>query len=368
MIIGVALGIVIAVMRLSDNPILRWGRLAVHLVLPLGAAAGAARVRRQPRHPVERGSSSGCPSTGRSAGCSASTISTCAWAVSTPGTCWPDSPRRCSALALSEAAYMAEIVRAGIQSVDPGQTEAAQALGMTRGQVLRRIVLPQAMRVIVPPTGNETIAMLKDTSLVIFVPVTYELFYQLSAIGNRTFKIIPMYVAATLWYLALTSVLLVDSTSWSGISRAATDERRARSDCGTSPPSRLACRAGAVGDRRAGSRPTRRPRPAPSGPWYARRTCTSRSAGSRCCSGIDLDREARRGVLRARARPARASRRSCAASTTWRRSTPAGSGWTASSSATASAAASCTSCGTGRSPRSAGTSAWCSSGSTSSRT
>ncbi|HEX6873476.1 MAG TPA: amino acid ABC transporter permease, partial [Micromonosporaceae bacterium] len=113
------------------------------------------------------------------------------------------------ALGLSEAAYMAEIVRAGIQSVDPGQTEAAEALGMSRGQVLRRIVLPQAMRLIVPPTGNETIAMLKDTSLVAFVPVTSELFFQLKAIGSRTFQPFPMYVAATLWYLALTSVLLL---------------------------------------------------------------------------------------------------------------------------------------------------------------
>src|SRR5215475_10796855 len=84
------------------------------------------------------------------------------------------------ALGLSEAAYMAEIVRAGIQSIDIGQGEAASALGMTRGQVLRRIVLPQAMRVIVPPTGNETIAMIKDTSLVAFVPVTTELFFQLN--------------------------------------------------------------------------------------------------------------------------------------------------------------------------------------------
>jgi polar amino acid transport system permease protein len=112
-------------------------------------------------------------------------------------------------LALSEAAYMAEIVRAGIQSVDPGQTEAAQALGMTRGQILWRIVLPQAMRVIVPPTGNETIAMLKDTSLVIYVPVSIELFNQLDQVGHRTFQPFPMYVAACLWYLFLTSILLV---------------------------------------------------------------------------------------------------------------------------------------------------------------
>ncbi|HZD37359.1 MAG TPA: amino acid ABC transporter permease, partial [Actinomycetes bacterium] len=68
---------------------------------------------------------------------------------------------------------------------------------------------PQAMRVIVPPTGNETIAMLKDTSLVAFVPVTNELFFQLQAIGARTFRIFPMLVAACLWYLAMTSVLMV---------------------------------------------------------------------------------------------------------------------------------------------------------------
>jgi polar amino acid transport system permease protein len=113
------------------------------------------------------------------------------------------------ALALSEAAYMAEIVRAGIMSVDAGQTEAAQALGMTRGMTMRRVVLPQAMRVIVPPTGNETIAMLKDTSVVAFVPVTNELFFQLRAVGTRTFQVFPMLVAACLWYVAMTSVLMV---------------------------------------------------------------------------------------------------------------------------------------------------------------
>jgi polar amino acid transport system permease protein len=113
------------------------------------------------------------------------------------------------ALGLSEAAYMAEIVRAGIQSVDPGQAEAAEALGMSRGQVLRRIVLPQAMRLIIPPTGNETIAMLKDTSLVAYTPVAGELFFQLQAVGHRTFVVFPMLVAASLWYILLTSILLV---------------------------------------------------------------------------------------------------------------------------------------------------------------
>jgi polar amino acid transport system permease protein len=113
------------------------------------------------------------------------------------------------ALGLSEAAYMAEIVRAGIQSIDVGQSEAASALGMSRGQVLLRIVLPQAMRVIVPPTGNETIAMIKDTSLVAFVPVTGELFFQLQAIGARTFKVLPVLVAAVIWYLILCSVMMI---------------------------------------------------------------------------------------------------------------------------------------------------------------
>ena len=112
-------------------------------------------------------------------------------------------------LGLSEAAYMAEIARAGILSVDTGQNEAAAALGMSRGQAMRRIVLPQAMRVIVPPTGNETIAMVKDTSLLSAIPVITELFYQTSAIGNRTLLIMPAFVAVTAWYLIVGSVLMV---------------------------------------------------------------------------------------------------------------------------------------------------------------
>jgi len=113
------------------------------------------------------------------------------------------------ALGLSEAAYMAEIVRAGIQSIDPGQAEAASALGLSRGQALWRVVLPQAMRVIVPPTGNETIAMVKDTSLVAFTPVTFELFFQLQAISSRTFQVFPVLVAAVIWYLIICTVLMI---------------------------------------------------------------------------------------------------------------------------------------------------------------
>jgi len=113
------------------------------------------------------------------------------------------------ALGLSEAAYMAEIVRAGIQSVDSGQAEAATALGLSRAQVLRRVVLPQAMRVIVPPTGNEVIAMVKDTSLVAYVPVTFELYFQLNAVKARTFVVFPVLVAAVIWYLILCTVLMI---------------------------------------------------------------------------------------------------------------------------------------------------------------
>ncbi|MFJ1513831.1 amino acid ABC transporter permease [Cellulosimicrobium funkei] len=112
-------------------------------------------------------------------------------------------------LSLNEAAYLAEIVRAGLGSVDPGQTEAAKALGMKDGKILTRIVLPQAMRVIVPPTGNETISMLKTTSLVLAVPFTLDLQYSTNAIGNRLFLPIPLLMVAAIWYLLITSVLMV---------------------------------------------------------------------------------------------------------------------------------------------------------------
>ncbi len=109
-------------------------------------------------------------------------------------------------LGLNEAAYMAEIVRAGIISVEHGQTEAAQALGMTRLQVMRRVVLPQAMRVIIPPTGNETISMLKTTSLAVIATVG-ELFFVQQQISNFNYNIIELVIVASLWYLLMTSIL-----------------------------------------------------------------------------------------------------------------------------------------------------------------
>lgn len=111
-------------------------------------------------------------------------------------------------LGLHEAAYMAEIVRAGIASVDDGQTEAAHALGMTRRQTLRRIVLPQALRMIIPPTGNQAISMLKTTSLVFAIAVP-ELLTSIQGIYSRNFQQIPLLTVACIWYLVATSVLNV---------------------------------------------------------------------------------------------------------------------------------------------------------------
>jgi len=207
MIIGVALGVVIAMMRLSPNPILSgaawlytWFFRAVPriVLLILFGNLGILYASYGFGLPFDHqlGDLFGIDLNARLFSLDARTILT-GFMAGLLG------------LALSEAAYMAEIVRAGMKAVDPGQQEAAHALGMARGTTLRRIVLPQAMRVIVPPTGNETIAMLKDTSLLAFVPVTNELFFQLQAIGARTFQVFPMLVAACLWYLALTSVLMV---------------------------------------------------------------------------------------------------------------------------------------------------------------
>jgi polar amino acid transport system permease protein len=112
------------------------------------------------------------------------------------------------ALGLNEGAYMAEIVRAGVISVDEGQSDAARSLGMTRLQTMRRIVLPQAMRVIIPPTGNETISMLKTTALVSVIAVP-DLLYAAQEIYSVNFKTIPLLIVASIWYLVCTSVLYV---------------------------------------------------------------------------------------------------------------------------------------------------------------
>jgi polar amino acid transport system permease protein len=112
------------------------------------------------------------------------------------------------ALGLNEAAYMAEIVRAGILSVDEGQHEASAALGMSRTLLMRRIVLPQAMRVVVPPTGNETISMLKTSSLASMIAVE-ELLRKSEIVYNLNFKVIPLLMVASLWYIFLTTILTI---------------------------------------------------------------------------------------------------------------------------------------------------------------
>jgi polar amino acid transport system permease protein len=194
MAIGIALGIVLAVMRLSPNPLvsgaswvyiwffrgtpllvqlLFWYNLAaLYPKLGLGIPFGPQFV----------------------SGTANSFITPLAAAI--------------FGLGLNEGAYMAEIVRAGFLSVDEGQTDAAQSLGMTRLQTMRRVILPQAMRVIIPPTGNETISMLKNTSLVSVIAVT-ELLYSVQLIYAANYQTIPLLIVASLWYLIVTTVLTI---------------------------------------------------------------------------------------------------------------------------------------------------------------
>ena len=192
MLIGVIGGIVLAVMRLSANPIVSWSAWAyiwffrgtpvlVQLLFWAFAAALFPTI------------SLGIPFGPAFVHGSANSLITLFVAA-------------LLGLGLNEAAYMAEIVRAGIISVDPGQSEAAHALGMRGTQVMRRVVLPQAMRVIVPPTGNETISMLKTTSLVSLIAFP-ELLGTVQLIYGRTYQTVPMLIVASIWYLFFTSLL-----------------------------------------------------------------------------------------------------------------------------------------------------------------
>jgi len=208
MILGIGLGVILAVMRLSTNPVLRgvafvyiWFFRAIPryvLLVLLGTGIGFLYPTLDIGVPFGQqiADALGLDTSFTFYTLDYNVISTTIW-VGILG------------LGLSEAAYMAEIARAGILSVDKGQAEAAQALGMPPGKTMRRVVLPQAMRVIVPPTGNETIAMVKDTSLLIAVPVIVELFFQAYQFGSRSFKIMPGIVAATVWYLIICSILMV---------------------------------------------------------------------------------------------------------------------------------------------------------------
>ena len=194
MLIGVVLGIVLAVMRLSPNPIVS-GAAWLYIWFFRGTPVLVQVLFWYNLPAVMKSLSLGVPF-GPS------------WFHTDPKTVITQFGAALLGLGLNEAAYMAEIARAGIISVDEGQTEAAQALGMTRLLTMRRIVLPQAMRVIIPPTGNETISMLKTTSIVSVIGYA-ELTFTAQIIGSRTFQVIPLFLTISLWYLAMTSVLYV---------------------------------------------------------------------------------------------------------------------------------------------------------------
>ena len=194
MLIGVVLGVGLAVMRLSPNPIVS-GSAWVYIWFFRGTPVLVQVLFWFNLPAVMHSISLGVPF-GPS------------WFHTDPKTVITQFGAALLGLGLNEAAYMAEIARAGIISVDEGQTEAGQALGMTRLMLMRRIVLPQAMRVIIPPTGNETISMLKTTSIVSVIGYA-ELTFTAQIIGSRTFQVIPLFLTISIWYLAMTSVLYV---------------------------------------------------------------------------------------------------------------------------------------------------------------
>ncbi|MFC4506457.1 MULTISPECIES: amino acid ABC transporter permease [Streptomyces] len=189
MVLGVVLGVVLAVMRLSKNPVtstvawlyiwfFRGTPVYVQLLMWFNLALIFPVLNLGPIYKDEMTD------------------------VMTPFMC------ALLGLGLNEAAYMAEICRAGLLAVDEGQTEAAHALGMSHGKTLRRIVIPQAMRVIVPPTGNEFINMLKTSSLV-YVVTYNELLRSTSVIGSSSFAVMELLFVASIWYLVMTSVFSV---------------------------------------------------------------------------------------------------------------------------------------------------------------
>ncbi|MDH6137768.1 polar amino acid transport system permease protein [Kitasatospora sp. MAA4] len=195
MVLGLSLGTLIAVLRLSANPVLNalaalfvWVFRGTPLLVQIIFWAYAAALYKQVMI--------GIPFT------HVTFLRIDTNSVLTP------SVAALLALGLNEAAYASEIVRAGIQSVDPGQSEAAHSLGMTPALTMRRIVLPQAMKVIIPPMGNETINMLKTTAYVSVI-AAHDLMSNIQDVYAQTYQVIPMLVVASLWYLALTTLLSV---------------------------------------------------------------------------------------------------------------------------------------------------------------
>ncbi|WP_066897321.1 amino acid ABC transporter permease [Mycolicibacterium houstonense] len=194
MVLALVLGVLLAVMRLSPNPVLKavaWTYLWIFRGTPIYVQLvlwGLVPV-------IYKNIQLGVPF--------GPTLFE--FSLSDPNVFW----LAVLGLGLNEAAYMAEIIRAGINSVPEGQTEASVALGMSWEMTMRRTVLPQAMRVIIPPTGNEFISMLKTTSLVTAVPYSFELYGRSKDIGVELFQPVPLLLVASTWYLAITSVLMV---------------------------------------------------------------------------------------------------------------------------------------------------------------
>ncbi|WKG06360.1 amino acid ABC transporter permease [Mycolicibacterium sp. HK-90] len=194
MVLALVLGVLLAVMRLSPNPVLKavsWTYLWIFRGTPIYVQLvlwGLVPVIYQN---IQLGVPFG--------------PTLFEFSLSDPNVFW----LAVLGLGLNEAAYMAEIIRAGINSVPEGQTEASVALGMSWEMTMRRTVLPQAMRVIIPPTGNEFISMLKTTSLVTAVPYSFELYGRSKDIGVELFQPVPLLLVASTWYLAITSVLMV---------------------------------------------------------------------------------------------------------------------------------------------------------------
>lgn len=192
MVLGFLLGTVLAVMRLSDNPVLKtlsWGYVWIFRSTPLLV---------QLLFWFNIGALYPTLGLGIPYGPEFFTVKT----VNLLG----PTLTAVIGLTLHETAYAAEVVRGGILSVDPGQVEAAQALGLSRGRTLRRIVVPQAMTSIVPTAGNMLIGTLKGTSIVSVLAV-HDLLYSTQLIYNQTYQVIPLLMVATLWYIAVTTLL-----------------------------------------------------------------------------------------------------------------------------------------------------------------
>ena len=192
MLVGTTIGIAMALMRLSDNPLLN-ATAQVYVACFRGTPALVQLL-------FWYNMSALFPHVGLSIPFGPELFSVNVNAVITP------MIAAVLGLGLCEGAYMAEIVRSGIQSVDVGQREAATAVGMSRAQAMRKVILPQALRVIIPPTGNQVIGMMKYTSLASVISVT-ELLTSAQLIFNRTYEVIPLLIVASIWYLVLTTAL-----------------------------------------------------------------------------------------------------------------------------------------------------------------